>query len=115
VNSQADRVRAKLLEEHPGHEVGTWQILGEDPNCDLGGPHGNPMLATVQGTYADIVEYALELPGFFTWGGGGDIEKVSVLKVDGTTVKQRAILNSRRQTLKRQLDEVEAELKKLGS
>jgi hypothetical protein len=32
--------RKRLLEKHSVEEKGIWQIYGEDPNCDLGGPHG---------------------------------------------------------------------------
>lgn len=112
--SRADEVRAQLLENHLKGEVGTWQIFGEDPNCDLGGAHITPLLATVSGTFESAVEYALELRGFFTWGGGGDVKKVEVIKVDGATLRQRSILRSKRTNLMDQLAEVEAELKKLG-
>lgn len=98
----------------PG-EVGVWQILGEDPNCDLGGSHHQPTLGTVQGTYEDAVEYALELPGFFTWGGGGNIERVNIFKVDTESLRKRALLNGKRKVLTEQLAQVEAELKTLGS
>lgn len=114
LNEQNDRVRAKLLEGQLRGKVGVWKILGEDPNCDLGGSHHQPTLATVQGKYEDAVEYALGLSGFFTWGGGGNVEEVNILKVDGAALKQRAILSSRRTTLKAELAEVEAELKALG-
>lgn len=111
-----DRVREALLTNSPyrADESGTWQIFGEDPNCDFGGHHSEPFLGTVQGTYAAAVEYALGLPMFFTWGGGGRVKRVEVIKVDGATLRQRAVLNSRRQTLKDQLAEVEAELERLG-
>ena len=109
-----DNVRIKLLKQYPPAEQGIWQIFGEDPNCDFGGPHVEPMLGTVQGDYASAVEYALGLRNFFTWGAGGRVERVQALKVDAATIKQRAILSSRRTTLKAQLADVEAELKKLG-
>lgn len=110
-----DRVRTQLLDEGSLRGLnGTWQIFGEDPNCDFGGPHHEPLIATVQGTYESAVEYALGLPNFFTWGGGGKVRKVEVVKVDGATIRQRAVLRGRRTTLMDQLAEVEAELKKLG-
>jgi hypothetical protein len=80
----------------------------------MGGSHQEPLLATVQGDYGSVVEFALGLRGFFTWGGGGRIEKTAVIKVDEATQRQRAILIGRQQTLKEQLAEVEAELKDLG-
>jgi hypothetical protein len=114
VNAQIHGARARLLENQLAGKVGVWKILGEDPNCDLGGSHHQPTLATVQGTYGDAVEYALELSGFFSWGGGGDIVEVNILKVDRAALQQRAILSSRRTTLKAELAEVESELKALG-
>lgn len=76
-----DNVRKRLLRDNPPDEVGVWKIRGEDSNCDLGGSHHMPELATVQGRYRDVVEYALNLKDFFQWGGGGDIKKVSPQKV----------------------------------
>lgn len=61
---------------HP-EEEGCWEILGEDPNCDLGGYHNQPCLGIVLGTYKNVVNYALTLPSFFSWGGGGIIRRVS--------------------------------------
>jgi hypothetical protein len=59
-------------------EEGFWQIYGEDPNCDLQGPHSRPNLGVFQGTLSDAIDYAVDLPEFFTWGGGGTIEPVQV-------------------------------------
>jgi hypothetical protein len=62
-------------------ERGTWRINGEDPNCDFGGCHSQPYLATVTGTYKDVIDYAVELANFWTWGGGGTITKVEIIPV----------------------------------
>lgn len=64
-----------LLERHRLDEDGIWRILGEDPNCDFGGYHHQPELETVAGKLRDVVAYAVELPGFWQWGAGGDIRK----------------------------------------
>ena len=110
-----DDIRTRLLSELlVTNQEGVWQILGEDPNCDFGGSHHEPALATVQGSYATAVEFALDLPGFITWGGGGKIKKVEIIPVNRATLQQRMLLSSRRQTLKAELAEVDAELKKLG-
>lgn len=69
----------KLLEKHSLNETGFWKIKGEDPNCDLGGSHIQPDLGTVQGTLQQALEFALDNPNFYTWGGGGDIEKINVI------------------------------------
>ena len=59
-------------------EQGVWQIFGEDPNCDFGGHHHQPLLDTVSGTYKEVVEYALTLENFYTWGGGGEVRKLRI-------------------------------------
>ncbi len=53
---------------------GVWAIYGEDPNCDMGGPHHSPYLCSVEGTLAKAVKYAINLQNFYTWGGGGSIK-----------------------------------------
>lgn len=50
---------------------GVWLIYGEDPNCDFGGLHHEPLLATVSGVFMHAVHYAVELPEFYAWGSGG--------------------------------------------
>lgn len=42
-----------LIETYPLDQEGIWQIYGEDPNCDLGGHHYEPLLATVTGKLED--------------------------------------------------------------
>ena len=71
----------RLREKHSLDEEGTWRIRGEDPNCDMGGHHYQPELGTVEGKLCDVVEHAVNLGGFYTWGGGGDITKVSIRRV----------------------------------
>lgn len=75
MDDRDDRVRAKLLQKYASTEQGRWKIFGEDSNADLGGSHFTPLLEEVTGTYANVVEYALQLDGFYQWGGGGDIER----------------------------------------
>lgn len=71
----------KLREKHSLDEEGIWRIRGEDPNCDLGGAHYQPELGTIEGKLREVVEHAVQLSGFYTWGSGGDIIKVSIKKV----------------------------------
>jgi hypothetical protein len=62
-------------------EEGTWQVYGEDPNCDYHGPHHNPYLATYTGRFLNVAKKAVELVGFWQWGAGGYIKKIEVTKV----------------------------------
>ena len=51
-----------------------YAVYGEDPNCDLGGPHGNPFLGDVEGTFKEVLEHAANnMTRFYSWGGGGYI------------------------------------------
>lgn len=71
----------KLLKAHSLNETGTWRIRGEDPNCDFGGSHYQPELGTVEGRLEDVIRYAVKLPDFYTWGAGGDIEKIKIKRL----------------------------------
>lgn len=70
-----------LLKEHSLSEVGTWNIYGEDPNCDLGGSHHEPYLETVHGSLDAAIRHAVQLKGWFNWGAGGSIRPVEHNKV----------------------------------
>ena len=87
----------ELLKKHNLFEEGVWKIEGEDPNCDWGGSHSNPYLATVEGTLDKVIEYAIELPQFWTWGGGGKITKINILKVE--TAKKEANIQLKEKAL----------------
>ena len=112
-----DHVRKRLLEAHPANTFGTWRILGEDPNCDLGGSHHEPELETVTGSYGNVVDYAITLRGFFQWGSGGRIVQVpNHYKnidniVNNPKVKE---LEKERETLQARLKDIEKELKGFG-
>lgn len=71
----------KLLQNHRLNEYGVWKISGEDPNCDLGGPHYEPDLGTVQGTLDSVIDYAVCLSGWSSWGDGGKIEAVKIKRL----------------------------------
>lgn len=66
----------------PEHKIATWNIYGEDANCDLGGFHHEPLIATVHGTFNKALNYAARLPRFWAWGSGGRIEEVQVQSLE---------------------------------
>jgi len=76
------RAGRNLMDTYSLSEEGFWQINGEDPNCDFGGEHHQPYLATVKGTLKAAVEYAVTLDYFYTWGAGGAIKKIDVVVLD---------------------------------
>lgn len=66
----------QLSNKHDLMERGLWEVLGEDPNCDLGGAHYTPKLGVVDGTLKDALTFAMRNNNFYTWGGGGEIVKI---------------------------------------
>lgn len=92
-----------LLEKHSLSEAGVWEVRGEDSNCDMGGSHYMPYLGTYEGKLRDVINIAVDLPRFWTWGAGGDITKISIVKVDANSYLQRA-------EKKKQLDKAEAQV-----
>jgi hypothetical protein len=114
MSDNKSHVRERLLKEHSPSEKGMWRIKGEDPNPDMGGPHIQPDLGTVSGTYAKVVEYALDQPMFIGWGYGGNIEKISgVVDVDVLDHAKVRILKREYSQLQSRMKEIEAELAKL--
>ena len=72
----------ELLKKHSVDEFGLWQIVGEDPNCDMGGAHHNPDLGIAEGTLSMVIDYAVALRGFWQWGSGGNITKIEVKRLN---------------------------------
>lgn len=77
-----------LTQKHDLQEIGFWNVRGEDANADLGGSHYMPDLGTYEGKLEDILSYAVLLPRFWTWGGGGNITKVEVIKIDSLSTPE---------------------------
>jgi len=71
-----------LLKKYSLEDYGTWKILGEDPNCDLSGPHSQPDLGTLEGKLEDVIRKAVKMDGFWNWGGGGNIYRIRTGKED---------------------------------
>lgn len=97
----------KLVEKHSFTEEGVWNVKGEDPNCDWG---PRPDLGTYQGKLEDIIEMAVELPGFWQWGSGGTISKTNVLTCTSTTNKKREEVRNTIAALEKQLAKLRIDL-----
>lgn len=104
----------ELLKRHSLQDMGTWEVLGEDPNCDFGGHHYQPNLGIYEGTLKDVLELATEMKSFWTWGAGGTIRAVSVQKVSADTNRLRRELREQEEALKKQLETVQHRLKAIG-
>jgi hypothetical protein len=103
-----------LLQKHKLSDIGLWRIRGEDSNCDFGGSHYQPDLGVVEGSLRDVIEYAVGLKSFWTWGGGGDIELVSVKKIDPLANLRIAELRKEARDLEDRLKTINTELKVLA-
>jgi len=102
----------ELLKKHSLDETGVWKILGEDPNCDLGGHHHQPELGIVEGRLGDIIAYAVELRSFWQWGAGGDIRKMNApIKITAESNAERVRLEEQAARLREELTKVEQQLK----
>jgi hypothetical protein len=76
-----------LTSRYPLDELGYWIVYGEDPNCDLGGHHSQPLLCVMFGRLSHIIDRAVVLPGFWKWGQGGSIKKIEVLNATPDVMK----------------------------
>lgn len=96
-------------------DYGVWRVRGEDPNCDLGGPHIEPELGYFEGVLIDVVRYAVMLPGFWAWGGGGRFTQETppgVKRIDQLSSKEYAAKLARLTQLEEELAGLKKELGK---
>lgn len=87
-----------------------WVVKGEDPNCDLGGPHVQPILGYFSGMHKHVLDYVKELKGWSQWGRGGDIERIEVTHIDGFSIAKRKGLLQEKKTLEARLKEIAKQL-----
>jgi len=114
--SNFDRYMQTYAGKHLGYplsEVSVWLVHGEDPNCDMGGSHICPKLGYFEGKLEDVIRYAVELPNFWQWGGGGSFEKAvppSVIKIGPDSVRERIELLAKKEALKAQMAELDKQI-----
>lgn len=69
-----------LLKSSRLTDTGNWVIYGEveDP-----GPFGGPpqVIGHLEGKLEDVIRAAIQMPGFYTWGGGGSIKPFKIESV----------------------------------
>ena len=71
----------RISDSHSLSDYGFWRVLGEDGNADFHGGRKIPYLGTFEGTLKSVIKHAVQLPRFYSWGSGGTIEKIEVIKV----------------------------------
>lgn len=106
---------AKRLKE-AGHKLtdyGFWVVEGEDENPDLHGTHDVPYLGTFEGTLDDTIAEAVNLPKFYTWGGGGSITLRKEKRIKKVSIRasrrEKARLREKIEKLQSQLDVLKKE------
>lgn len=102
----------KLLELYSLDKDGIWEVYGEDPNCDLGGTHHQPKLGTFKGKLNDVIDVAVDLPGFWQWGAGGNFKLAEpIVVVDVNTAMLRKKKLAELAHLEAQVQKLRTELK----
>lgn len=71
-----DSISSHGLDHH-----GNWELRGEDPNCDYGGHHHEPLIGRYSGTLGVVIGIAAQAEFFFGWGNGGSIKLVEFKSV----------------------------------
>lgn len=104
----------ELIKQHSLEEYGVWKIRGEDDNPDLHGQHYMPELGLFEGKLEDIINYAITLKRFWTWGAGGDIIKVAPpIKIDAHSSERRIEAEKKIKELEDALTKAKEELKSI--
>lgn len=82
-----------LISKHKYDEMSLWRITSE---ADTG--HGGKDMGIVNGKLDDVIEYAVNLPGFWAYGSGGKINPLGPIPVitaannEAKIAKQREIV-----------------------
>ena len=87
-------------------DYGLWIVKGEDPNCDLGGPHIQPLLGYFKGFYKDVENYSKQLDNWKNWGSGGSIEKINIQEITKESIPIRQSLLKEQQELRDRLGQL---------
>lgn len=85
-------------------EYGIWEVKGEDTNPDYGGTHYQEVLGYFEGKLEHVFYYAINLPGFFCWGSGGDFKLIKITKITDRDSKEFINLIVRRDKLRKEID-----------
>lgn len=65
-----------LLKEHSLTDHGFWDVKGEDSEMRF-----NNHLGTVEGTLQQAINWAVSQAGWSSWGNGGRITKMDIIKL----------------------------------
>jgi len=96
----------ELVSKYKMNMKGIWHVRGEDPNCDMGGSHSQPHLGYYKGTLDEVINLAVDLPGFWQWGSGGSINLITIDDVDSVEFKRKEKLREEKKKLEQRLAEI---------
>ncbi len=95
----------QLLAKNAVLDYGVWEITGEQTDRET-----PPHLGYVEGVLEDVIDYAIALPNFWSWGSGGSIKRLDIKKVDAQTNQIERELKERREALEAELKEINQRL-----
>lgn len=98
----------RLLNAHAVTDTGYWEVFSEP------GDGAPACLGIFKGQLAHVLEVAVQLKGFWSWGSGGSVEHILVHEVHAQSGAQLESNRLRQQQVKQQIAELEAELGRLG-
>jgi hypothetical protein len=70
-------------------------------------------LFTAEGKLLDVVLEAVNHPGFWQWGGGGDVTRIDIVKADPKSRQAREIAQKRLASLNAEVAVLEKQLEQL--
>jgi len=89
-----------LISKHTCDEISLWRIRSEG-DVDFGGVD----LGIVNGKLDDVIEYAVNLPEFWSWGSGGSIDPygpiptITAANNEAKIAKQREVVELEKRLL----------------
>lgn len=102
-----------LLKDHKFSDEGIWEIIGEDNNTSMQGCADAPSLGIVEGKLMDVINYAVNIPRFYSWGTGGYIKPIGpIKKITSNTVAEMARIREQLATAQDNVERLTKELKK---
>jgi len=106
MSDKRDRARSRLFSKTPSEKVSIWEVRAEDTNPDLHGPHCQKLLGYYEGKFYDVVDFALDMPGFFAWGAGGDIKEIKIEPITASKARQMLAAKQELKELEKRKDEL---------
>lgn len=89
---------------------GVWHVEGENGETGMG-PSTAKNFGLFQGSLSDVIDYVVDLPGFWEWGRGGTITKAKIEKLDSLEFAEKKRLRKALDEARKTVADLEFELK----